>query len=245
MKTKIMVSMLVVLLIGLGICLWSVSAKSAEVGRLKAGIAERDGIIEQKNADLIEYGAKIKDLERQVKDAQSRIKEQDGLIAAGNTKIAELQQGAAKDQTRITERDKKIDEKNTQLMELGKKLDELTVRLNRGEGLRSPTYQEVIDFVAMDVTNKHEYLIPSYQIIDFAANLNNSAEKWGFRAATVYLKFKSYQPWYLVVFQTIDKGMVYISPTTDEVVPEPVIGSSFQLKDWKNSYEVEKIMIVW
>ncbi|PIS17551.1 MAG: hypothetical protein COT59_00070 [Candidatus Nealsonbacteria bacterium CG09_land_8_20_14_0_10_42_14] len=249
MKVKIIIGLLVFLLIGSGVGLWFVCQ---EKGQLAAGIVERDAVIEKKNAGMTEYTVKISDLEKELVSAKTQVKEdgimidkQEATIDKQTKELDRLKSEAAGHNAAIAERDAKITEKNTQLQELSDVIRRLETKLGRSAGLIIPTYQEVIDFVAMDFTNKHKYVIPDYQIINFAADLNNSAEKWGFRAATVYLKFTSYQPWYLVAFETTDKGIIYISPTTDEVAPEPVIGESFKLESWTKSYEVERIIIAW
>jgi len=122
---------------------------------------------------------------------------------------------------------------------------EETEKVSKVEGLRNPTYQELMDFLALDKTNENTMSIPDYQIDDFAAELSNNADKAGFRSGFVKLRLANSHAWFLVVFQTTDKGMVAVEPLTDDVGPEPIVGESFKQRDWKEAYEIIDLYIAW
>ena len=83
----------------------------------------------------------------------------------------------------------------------------------------NPTWNQLINFIKQDETDKHPYLFRSFVCADFAEMLHNSAEKAGIRAAFVSLQLGS-SPDYPMggghacnAFQTTDRGLVYIDCT--------------------------------
>lgn len=88
------------------------------------------------------------------------------------------------------------------------------------EGIRDPTYREMMNFLERDNTNQHKYLFPYYVCGDFAWDVWYSARKENIRCAYIGINLK-YIPHYhdtghvLVMFGTIDKGQIYIEPQCD------------------------------
>lgn len=72
-----------------------------------------------------------------------------------------------------------------------------------------PTYSELIDFLAEDLTNKNKYIEDVYVCRHFATEVNNNAEKIGLRCAYVGVNFTGLEPHALVGFNTTDRGMIY------------------------------------
>lgn|GEM_PF-602776 len=83
---------------------------------------------------------------------------------------------------------------------------------------RDPTYRELMKFLKEDTTDEKEYIEGKYTCEHFAADLNNNAERRGIRCAFVILHFKSGHAHVIVAFKTIDKGIVYVEPQTDDLV---------------------------
>jgi hypothetical protein len=84
---------------------------------------------------------------------------------------------------------------------------------------RDPTWNQLVNFIKSDETDKHPYQFGSFVCADFAEMLHNNAEKAGIRAAYVGLELGS-SPDYPMgaghacnAFQTSDKGLVYIDCT--------------------------------
>jgi hypothetical protein len=71
----------------------------------------------------------------------------------------------------------------------------------------NPTYAELLTFLKEDQTESHSYTIV-YVCADFARTLHNNAEKAGIRAGYVLCTDHA-----MNVFETTDKGLVYIDAT--------------------------------
>lgn len=91
--------------------------------------------------------------------------------------------------------------------------------------LRNPTYSELQEFLAGDETNSNEYITGEYTCFDFAAELNNSADASGIRAAYVRLRAKEWAH-AVVAFETVDRGLIFIEPQSDRDV-DLVVGKIY------------------
>ena len=97
-----------------------------------------------------------------------------------------------------------------------------------GYALRDPTYQEAVDFLKEDKTDKNEYIEGTYGVYvcsHFARDVCNAAEEQWLRCAYVELRYID-GGHAIIAFDTIDEGMVFFSPQSDEIV-KPVIGKEF------------------
>lgn len=100
-------------------------------------------------------------------------------------------------------------------------VDGYNTRLQKEGFLRDPTYQELMDFLAKDETDKRPYQKRWYVCLQFATELNNNAEKAGFRAAFVFISYSddhSIINHAIVAFNTTDQGLIYVEPQKDKVV---------------------------
>lgn len=90
------------------------------------------------------------------------------------------------------------------------------------------TWEELEQFLWEDETDRHIYNEDSFVCADFAEMLHNNAESAGIRAAYVSVELKTWNPWLggwvvsigpshsLNVFNTLDRGLVYIDCTGTE-----------------------------
>ena len=128
--------------------------------------------------------------------------------------------------------------------------------LGHGYTLRDPAYNEVITFLWQDKTDKNEYVEDTYGVYvcsHFARDVGNSAEEAGLRCAFVELRYPE-GGHAIIAFDTIDKGLVYFTPQTDERV-KPVVGKRYYLCiEPKPGYYYEKpsfddtimdILVIW
>ena len=99
--------------------------------------------------------------------------------------------------------------------------------LGHGYTLRDPTYKEVITFLGQDKTDRNKYIEDLYVCSHFAREVCNNAEEEGLRCAFVELRYLE-GGHAVIAFDTIDKGLVYFEPMTDEKV-KPVIGKWYYL----------------
>ena len=95
-----------------------------------------------------------------------------------------------------------------------------TKGLNDGAGhgynIRDPTYEEMMNFIASDQTNKNQYN-SSYVCWNFAADVINNAFEAGYRCGFVNIELSN-SGHAIVCFNTIGHGIVFIEPQNDNVV---------------------------
>lgn len=92
--------------------------------------------------------------------------------------------------------------------------------------LRDPSYKEMKEFLTRDKTNLNEGsegmffgLFGYYDCSNFTRDVKRNAIKKGIRCAGVFIWFKEGESGHaLVAFDTIDKGVIFIEPQTDEEV---------------------------
>jgi len=105
-----------------------------------------------------------------------------------------------------------------------------------GYYMRDPTYAEAVAFIDSDLTDQHEYG-DDYVCYDFTSDFNANAEEQGYRCGFVYMTFTS-GAHAIACFDTVDEGIIYIEPQTDEIVA-PKIGQIY------NGDTVESLGIIW
>ena len=128
--------------------------------------------------------------------------------------------------------------------------------LGHGYTLKDPTYKEVITFLRQDKTDKNKYVEDTYGVYvcsHFVRDVCNNAEKAGLRCAFVELRYPE-QGHAIIAFDTIDKGLAYFEPRTDERT-KPVVGKRYyQCIEPKPGYYYPKpahddtimdILIIW
>lgn len=96
-------------------------------------------------------------------------------------------------------------------------------RLTAGYGyvLRDPSYREMNDFLAEDMTSERDYVIGEYTCVDFTAAVKANAAKQGIRCAYVVIEYRGGSGHAVVAFHTTDRGLVFVEPQFDwEVDPE-------------------------
>ena len=119
-----------------------------------------------------------------------------------------------------------------------------------------PKYEEAVAFLRNDKTDKNEYIEDTYGVYicsHFARDVGNNAEEEGLRCAFVELRYPD-GGHSIIAFNTIDRGLVYFDPQTDERV-NPVIGKRYyQCVEPKPGYYYEEpwyddtimdILVIW
>ena len=119
--------------------------------------------------------------------------------------------------------------------------------------LHNPTFSEALEFLDDDRTNENEYIEGEYVCSHFAADVNNNAEELGIRCAFVEIRCPD-SGHAIVAFETVDEGLVYYDPITDERV-RPVIGRRYyKCIEPQPGYEyvkpsfddtIEDIVVIW
>lgn len=94
--------------------------------------------------------------------------------------------------------------------------------------LHDPTYNEVANFIASDTTDEIPYDSETFDCEQFSQLVNNNSENQGIRCAYVILYFSDTNTGHAIVgFDTVDRGMVYIEPQSDEWVENLEVGNDY------------------
>jgi len=117
----------------------------------------------------------------------------------------------------------------------------LTDGIGTGYTIRDPTYQEMIDFITSDKTDQNDYS-SAYFCFDYAAEVKNNAFLEGYRCAFVYVNFPNSDHG-MVCFDTVDRGLIFIEPQDDRILPVIVGEPLFGEKDWDDT--IVDYRIIW
>ena len=122
--------------------------------------------------------------------------------------------------------------------------------------LHDPTYIEIRDFIRTDKTDEIPYENDTFDCEHFAQLLNNNSKDHGIRCAYVVLYFYGTNGGHAIIgFNTVDRGMVYVEPQSDEWVENLVIGNdywtdcvvplgNYEYKEAPND-TIKEILIFW
>ena len=114
---------------------------------------------------------------------------------------------------------------------------ESVVSANKTMVVKNPTFQELRDFILRDPTSRNQFVLNQYECRHFATEVDNNAESEGLRCGFVLLCFDQGQH-AVVVFDTTDRGLIYIEPQTDAAI-DPEVGGKYQEK------KIKEILIAW
>jgi hypothetical protein len=113
---------------------------------------------------------------------------------------------------------------------------------------RDPTYEEALQFVSVDQTDRNTYN-QTYTCFNFASDFVNDALKEGYRCAYVVIEFADAEH-AIVAFNTSDEGLVFIEPQNDEFVTltvgQPYLGKTvvrFSV-NWPAPYELTSVLLL-
>lgn len=112
-----------------------------------------------------------------------------------------------------------------------------TIATDQTITLRNPTYEEMKDFLAKDPTSEKPYVAGVFECRHFATEVDNNAEAAGWECAFVLVCYAQGQH-AVVAFNTVDKGLVFVEPQTDDVI-DIYVGGTYQ-----NQVIVE-ILLAW
>lgn len=90
------------------------------------------------------------------------------------------------------------------------------IALTNNKDAHDPTYNELMNFIINDDTDKHKYIPNEYVCADFAETLHNNAESNGIKAGWVNVYFVDNDDHVCNVFNTTDMGIVYIDCTSGD-----------------------------
>jgi hypothetical protein len=112
-----------------------------------------------------------------------------------------------------------------------------TAAINTDVTLRTPTYQQMIDFLARDTTSDNPYVSGSYECRHFTTEVDNNAKAAGWQCGFVLICYAQGQH-AVVAFNTSDRGIIFVEPQTDDVI-NVAVGGTYQ------SQAIIEILIAW
>jgi hypothetical protein len=86
------------------------------------------------------------------------------------------------------------------------------------------TCQQVVDWLAQDKTDSTPYDKDSFTCVDYCVKVKENATLAGIKCGILYVWKEDGTAHSLSIFDTIDKGLVYVEPQFDWVIPEPKVG---------------------
>jgi len=108
------------------------------------------------------------------------------------------------------------------------------IKLINYRNATDPSWDELISFLKADNTDKQPYNDLSFVCSDFAEMLHNNAEANGIRAGFVGLDLKGREPHALNVFNTTDRGIVFVDCTGSDSVYQFIDGQLVEIKPENN-----------
>lgn len=116
-----------------------------------------------------------------------------------------------------------------------------------------PTYDQAIEFIRADRTDRNKYIPNKYICGDFAMDVQHNAEVAGYNCAWVYVEFKDGRSHACNAFNTIDRGLVFVDctrcrgegPTNQDCLVHVINGEEYTRELIKESnYETKPMGIV-
>jgi len=122
----------------------------------------------------------------------------------------------------------KINNLNLTLEETKNELAALRDRFSRNF-LVNPTYNEVLNFVREDDTDKIPFNETNYSFIctDYTNRFISNFRKKGFYACETILYFPNHQSHSIVAINTTDKGLIFVEPQNDQIIFNLRVGDNY------------------
>jgi hypothetical protein len=148
--------------------------------------------------------------------------------------------------TTLNETEHQLQYSNTNIIYLSRELN--LTRSGSFYKVHDPTYDEMKAFLFEDTTDNNTYFVPFYMCRHFGMDVKNHATAHGIRCGYVEFygsnKATPNQPsteWHghvVVCFDTIDRGMIFIEPQTDDEC-DILVGNVY----W--NIIIEDLLIMW
>jgi len=119
------------------------------------------------------------------------------------------------------------------------------------------TYNQMIDWLQKDNTDAVPYGDNNFTCVDYSAQVKSNAELDNIRCGFMYIWNLDGTAHAIVVFDTIDRGFVYVEPQFDWVIPEPKVGFCYDrlLSSVSDRYDytytpsnlslIKRVRIIW
>lgn len=116
----------------------------------------------------------------------------------------------------------------------------------KGYNVVDPTYEEALDFIRSDRTDKNRYVEGEYVCWNFVADFKNNAFEAGYRCGFVYIEFRDGGHG-IVCFNTTDRGLIFVEPQDDDLVALTVGEHYWDRSKYEVTYDdtIIRFGIIW
>jgi hypothetical protein len=112
--------------------------------------------------------------------------------------------------------------------------------LRRQKGLINPSYAELVEFVAEDLTDTLVYT-DYFTCVDFANTFVKNFRNRGYYSCVAYVEFEK-SAHDLVAVNTTDRGILYVEPQNDAIIYSLKVGDNYCSKvGWDCNYVIKKL----
>jgi hypothetical protein len=208
--------------------------------------------LELTTANLASTQTQLASVQTEVETTQAELATTQTELATTQTELATTQTELATTQTQLEGIKDELTELKVELVDLQTSYEGLMT--GHGYTIKDPTYREMMNFIRLDKTDQKRYIEGEYVCENFAADVCNVAEVKGIRCAYVTIRYPNELGHAIIAFNTIDEGIVYIEPQSDDLV-EPEVGEYFykcvvpragyyyERPDYDDT--IERILVVW
>ena len=159
-------------------------------------------------------------------DYKGKMKKILDITAEFQTMIFDLEDEVNSSKEQISSINGKLELANTSLQETNLELEAL--KSGTKYNLHDPSYNEVSSFMSSDTTNEIPFDSDTFDCENYVLEVNNNAEAQGIRCAMVVMYFDGIDVGHAIVgFNTVDRGMIYVEPQTDDWVENFEIGNDY------------------
>lgn len=103
--------------------------------------------------------------------------------------------------------------------------------------LARPTFEQMQNFLAQDITDQKPYVSGSFECRHFTTEVDNNAKTAGWQCGFVLICYEQGQH-AVIAFNTTDRGLIFIEPQTDGII-DVYVGGTYQ------DLTIVEILIAW
>ncbi len=178
--------------------------------------------------------------------SQSSLESTQSGLESAQADLASTSRTLSLTQTALASTQDNLASLNTDYADLQTSYDGLMT--GHGYTITDPTYRQMQSFLSRDRTDSKQYVADEYECRHFAQDVCNKAEAEDIRCAYVSISFPS-SGHAIVAFHTVDRGLVYVEPQTDDEMSLRVgihywqSGGNFAQPDYDDT--ITEILVIW
>jgi len=178
--------------------------------------------------------------------SQSSLASTQSELTSTQTELASTSKTLSLSQTTLASTQDDLASLNTEYVDLQTSYAGLMT--GHGYTITDPTYRQMKNFLSSDRTDSRQYTKDEYECRHLAQDVCNNAEAEGIRCAYVSISFPS-SGHAIIAFHTIDRGLIYIEPQTDDEMRISEgnhywqCGGNWAQPDYNDT--IEEILVIW